>query len=85
MSLNCPKCGSNNYFAEFGHCLDCRLSTSPSLIKILEEINNKLDQLIAEKGKNEACNMGDREVSDNDPLGNRHDLAADLGDLRGIG
>jgi hypothetical protein len=52
------------------------------LVKAVQELNEKVDRLIAEKGADERSNVGDNQAGDNDPLGHRHDLEEDLGDIR---
>lgn len=56
------------------------------MVKAIQEIDERLSRLEAEKGSHDKppmeFNVGEYKAGDNDPLGNRHDLASNLGDIR---
>ncbi len=59
------------------------------IVKAIQEIDERLDRiekiLASEKGRHDKGIVGNRQAGDRHPMGPRHDLASDLGDLRDSG
>jgi hypothetical protein len=54
------------------------------IVKAVQDIDARLTRLEAEKGEHETCNVGHDKARNGDTLGDRHDLASDLGDIRNV-
>lgn len=55
------------------------------IVKAVQELDEKVSRLEAEKGTHEKDIMGNGKTGNCHPLGPRHDLASNLGDIRDVG
>lgn len=51
------------------------------IIKAVQELDERINLLEAEKGTHDKFKLGDCKVGGNDPLGDRHDLEKDMGNV----
>jgi hypothetical protein len=51
------------------------------IVKAVQELDEKLNRLIAEKGQHDPIKLGDNQTGSGNTLGAGHDLAPDLGDM----